>query len=185
MDPAIWDAELVTHGERVASARGEWLKSVQPFWKQAVLQLSGLEVDMSYYQGWAADRALAEVLADGRDRDRTRGSTLSGPQRADVKLTVQGRPAREVLSRGQQKLVAAALVLALLQRLRGERNTPPTLLLDDPAAELDTQRLGALVDLVKALDCQLIVTSLHADLANFGLPERVFHVERGVISSLG
>jgi DNA replication and repair protein RecF len=185
MDPSIWDAELVTHGERVASARGEWLKSVQPFWKQAVLQLSGLEVDMSYYQGWAADRALAEVLADGRDRDRTRGSTLSGPQRADVKLTVQGRPAREVLSRGQQKLVAAALVLALLQRLRGERNTPPTLLLDDPAAELDTQRLGALVDLVKALDCQLIVTSLHADLANFGLPERVFHVERGVISSLG
>ncbi|MBK9253545.1 MAG: DNA replication/repair protein RecF [Proteobacteria bacterium] len=185
MDPAIWDAELVTHGERVASARGEWLKSVQPFWKQAVLQLSGLEVDMSYYQGWAADRALAEVLADGRDRDRTRGSTLSGPQRADVKLTVQGRPAREVLSRGQQKLVAAALVLALLQRLRGERNTPPTLLLDDPAAELDTQRLGALVDLVKALDCQLIVTSLHADLANFGLPERVFHVERGVVSSLG
>ena len=185
MDPSIWDAELVTHGERVASARGEWLKSVQPFWKQAVLQLSGLEVDMSYYQGWAADRALADVLADGRDRDRTRGSTLSGPQRADVKLTVQGRPAREVLSRGQQKLVAAALVLALLQRLRGERNTPPTLLLDDPAAELDTQRLGALVDLVKALDCQLIVTSLHADLANFGLPERVFHVERGVISSLG
>jgi DNA replication and repair protein RecF len=185
MDPSIWDAELVTHGERVASARGEWLKSVQPFWKQAVLQLSGLEVDMCYYQGWAADRALAEVLADGRDRDRTRGSTLSGPQRADVKLTVQGRPAREVLSRGQQKLVAAALVLALLQRLRGERNTPPTLLLDDPAAELDTQRLGALVDLVKALDCQLIVTSLHADLANFGLPERVFHVERGVVSSLG
>lgn len=185
MDPSVWDAELVTQGERVALARGEWLKSVQPFWKQAVQQLSGLEVEMSYYQGWAADRALAEVLVDGRDRDRARGSTLSGPQRADVKLSVQGRPAREVLSRGQQKLVAAALVLALLQRLRGGRSTPPTLLLDDPAAELDTQRLGALVDLVKALDCQLIVTSLHADLANFGLPERVFHVERGVVSSFG
>ena len=99
--------------------------------------------------------------------------------------TVQGRPAREVLSRGQQKLVASALVLALLQRLRAERSTPPTLLLDDPAAELDSQRLGALVDLVKALNCQLIVTSLHADLANFGIPERVFHVERGVVTTLG
>jgi DNA replication and repair protein RecF len=128
---------------------------------------------------------LADVLVEGRERDRTRGSTLSGPQRADVKLTVQGRPAREVLSRGQQKLVAAALVLALLQRLRGERTTPPTLLLDDPAAELDSQRLGALVELVKALDCQLIVTSLHADLANFGLPERVFHVEQGAVKSFG
>lgn len=140
---------------------------------------------MSYYQGWAADRPFADVLMEGRERDRVRGSTLCGPQRADVKLTVQGRPAREVLSRGQQKLVAAALVLALLQRLRGERSTPPTLLLDDPAAELDTQRLGALVELVKALNCQLIVTSLHADLSSFGIPERVFHVERGAVTSLG
>lgn len=185
MDPAAWDAELVVQGERVATARGDWLRSVQPFWQQAVLRLSGLEVEMSYYRGWAADRPLTEVLAEGRERDRARGSTLSGPQRADVRLTVQGRPAREVLSRGQQKLVAAALVLALLQRLRGERTTPPTLLLDDPAAELDSQRLGALVDLVKALNCQLIITSLHADLANFGIPERVFHVERGVVTQLG
>jgi DNA replication and repair protein RecF len=185
MDPTVWDTELVTQGERVATARGEWLRSVLPFWQEAVLRLSGLEVGMTYYQGWAADRAFAEVLVDGRERDRARGSTLSGPQRADVKLTVQGRPAREVLSRGQQKLVASALVLALLQRLGGERSTPPTLLLDDPAAELDSQRLGALVELVKALNCQLIVTSLHADLSNFGIPERVFHVERGAVTSLG
>lgn len=184
-DPSTWDPELVAQGERVAAARGEWLRSVQPFWQQAVMQLSGLEVEMSYFQGWAADRSLAEVLADGRERDRARGSTLSGPQRADVRLTVQGRPAREVLSRGQQKLVAAALVLALLQRLRGERSSPPTLLLDDPAAELDAERLSALVALVKALECQLIVTSLHADLANFGIPERVFHVERGMVRTLG
>jgi recombinational DNA repair ATPase RecF len=81
--------------------------------------------------------------------------------------------------------VAAALVLALLQRLRDERSTPPTLLLDDPAAELDSQRLGALVGLVKALRCQLIITSLHADLANFGIPERVFHVERGIVTPVG
>jgi DNA replication and repair protein RecF len=184
MDSSVWDSELVLQGERVAAARGEWLKTVQPFWQEAVLRLSGLEVEMSYYQGWAADRYLAEVLEDGRDRDRARGSTLSGPQRADVRLTVQGRPAREVLSRGQQKLVAAALVLALLQRLRDEHSTPPTLLLDDPAAELDSQRLGALVELVRALRCQLIVTSLHADLANFGTPERVFHVEQGVVTAV-
>jgi DNA replication and repair protein RecF len=185
MDPTTWEPELVAQGEKIALARAEWLKSVHPFWQEAVLRLSGLRVDMGYYQGWAADRTLAEVLAEGRERDRVRGSTLTGPQRADVKLTVEGRPAREVLSRGQQKLVAAALVLALLQRLRDDHSTPPTLLLDDPAAELDTQRLGALVEMVKGLNCQLIVTSLHADLSNFGIPERVFHVERGVVTSLG
>jgi DNA replication and repair protein RecF len=185
MDPTAWNAELVLHGEAVAAMRGEWLRSVQPFWKEAVQRLSGLEVGMSYRRGWAADREFVEVLSEGLERDRARGSTLSGPQRADVLLTVQGRAAREVLSRGQQKLVAAALVLALLQRLQSTRATPPTLLLDDPAAELDSHRLSALVELVKDLRCQLIVTSLHADLAIFGIPERAFHVERGVVTSMG
>jgi len=183
-DPTPWNADLVQQGETVAAMRGHWLESVRPFWKEAVQRLSGLDVEMSYYRGWAADRQLAAVLADGLERDRVRGSTLSGPQRADVHLRVQGRAAREVLSRGQQKLVAAALVLALLQRLQGQAGSPPTLLLDDPAAELDTNRLAALVHLVKDLRCQLIVTSLHADLASFGVPERVFHVEQGAVQRL-
>ena len=184
LNPAPWDAEVAQQGEAVAALRGQWLDSVLPYWREVVQRLSGLEVDMSYYRGWTADHSLAQALAEGADRDRARGNTLAGPQRADVRLRVQGRAAKEVLSRGQQKLVAAALVLALLQRLRARQVHAPTLLLDDPAAELDAHRLGALVDLVKELRCQLIVTSLHADLANFGVPERVFHVERGAVQRL-
>ena len=183
-DPSPWNAELVEQGEAVARLRGAWLQSVLPFWQEVVQRLSSLPVEMHYYQGWSAERSLAEVLSEGLERDRARGSTLSGPQRADVQLRLQGRPAREVLSRGQQKLVAASMVLALMQRLRGERPTPPTLLLDDPAAELDSFRLGALVDLVKGLHCQLIVTSLHADLGSFGAPDRMFHVEQGVVNRI-
>ena len=81
----------------------------------------------------------------GWDRDRERGAPQAGPQRADVLLRLGGKAARESLSRGQQKLVAAAMVLALLQRLRDQQATPPTLLLDDPAAELDQDRLASLV----------------------------------------
>jgi recombinational DNA repair ATPase RecF len=76
------------------------------------------------------------------------------------------------------------MVLALLRRLRELQTTPPTLLLDDPAAELDTQRLASLVQLVAELDCQLIITSLDPDLGIFGKPERVFHVERGAVQRL-
>jgi recombinational DNA repair ATPase RecF len=73
------------------------------------------------------------------------------------------------------------MVLALLQRLRAQQPTPPTLLLDDPAAELDKHRLGLLVDLVRQLDCQLIVTSLDSTLALFGAPDQWFHVEHGLV----
>jgi len=70
----------------------------------------------------------------------------------------------------------------MLQKVRVGHSTPPTLLLDDPAAELDAHRLSLLVELVKELDCQLIVTSLSPDLDLFGAPERVFHVEQGRVS---
>ena len=183
-DPGIWDAELAEHGRAVADLRAAWLESLRPFWQQAVQRLSGLDIQLGYAQGWSQERTLAEALAEGRDRDRERGSTLSGPHRADVPLRLNGASARDVLSRGQQKLVSAALVLALLSRLRSQEGRRPTLLLDDPAAELDPQRLAGLVELVRELDCQLVITSLAPDLKLFGQPERVFHVEQGRLHEL-
>lgn len=182
-DPRTWDAELVLRGEEVALARGRWFEAVKEVLVAAIERLAGIQVEISYFRGWAADREYGEVLEQGLERDRNRGSTLAGPQRADVVLKVGGKPARESLSRGQQKLVASAMVLAMLQKVRAGHSIPPTLLLDDPAAELDAQRLGLLVELVKELDCQLIVTSLSPDLNLFGVPERVFHVEQGRVSA--
>jgi DNA replication and repair protein RecF len=180
-DPKVWDGELVLHGESVARQRGEWFETIKPYLNETIHRLSGLDVELGYFRGWAADRSLAEALAEGLERDRARGSTLTGPQRADISLKVGGKAARESLSRGQQKLVASSMVLALLQRLREEAGPPPTLLLDDPAAELDTDRLGRLVDLVGELSCQLIVTSLDPALRLFGQPDHMFHVEQGVV----
>ncbi len=183
-EPSPWDGEIAIHGEQVALLRSQWFESVRPYLTEAVQRLSGLELEWSYHRGWSAERSLAESLREGLERDRTRGSTLSGPQRADVHLRVAGKAAKESLSRGQQKLVAAAMVLALLRRLRELQTTPPTLLLDDPAAELDSRRLASLVQLVAELDCQLVITSLNPDLHIFGQPERVFHVEHGAVQRL-
>jgi DNA replication and repair protein RecF len=184
LDPRPWEADLIAHGERVAELRGEWFEGLRPYWQAAIKRLSGLDLDLSYYRGWSVERDLADVLAEGWARDRERGATQAGPQRADVLLRLGGKAARESLSRGQQKLVAAAMVLALLQRLRDQQVTPPTLLLDDPAAELDAHRLAALVELVTELNCQLLITSLSPDQRIFGQPERVFHVEHGAVQGV-
>jgi DNA replication and repair protein RecF len=183
-DPRPWDAELALHGEQVAAFRERWLVTLRPHLEESIRRLVGLEVEWSYFRGWSTERSLADSLGENLERDRARGSTHAGPQRADVVLKVGGRVARESLSRGQQKLVAAAMVLALLRQLREGQGTPPTLLLDDPAAELDADRLGALVELVRDLRCQLIITSLDPDLALFGHPENMFHVEQGRVQTI-
>ena len=175
----IWDSELVRLGELIAAARGRFMEELLPYWRESVAALSGLEPELHYFKGWAQDVSLAEALVASRVRDETKRITHPGPHRADVLIRLKGRPAREVLSRGQQKLVAVAMTLAQLHLVQSATQTTPTLLLDDPAAELDGAHLRRFIDQVLRLRSQLVLTSLHPDSQLFGKPDCVFHVEQG------
>jgi DNA replication and repair protein RecF len=179
-----WNAELIRYGELLAESRRLAVDALQGSWQATVTELAGLGVELGYYRGWAAEWSLAEALERSLARDRERGMSGVGPHRADLILRVQGRPAREVLSRGQQKLVAVALTLAQLEMLQAAIGLQPTLLLDDPAAELDAGRLAAVLDRCKRFAGQLIVTSLASEFRLLGVPDRVFHVEHGGVSQL-
>jgi DNA replication and repair protein RecF len=149
-----------------------------------VAALSGLPVELHYLRGWSQEHSLREALVASRGRDEARHLTHAGPHRADVAVRLHGKPAREVLSRGQQKLVAVAMTLAELRFLQATTETTPTLLLDDPAAELDGEHLERFIRQVSRLRSQLVVTSLHPESRLFGAPERTFHVEQGRVQSV-
>lgn len=174
-----WDAELARLGEQIAESRRVFVEQLQPYWRDAVAALSGLDVQLHYTRGWSAETPLLESLATSRARDEARHLTHSGPHRADVAVRMDGRPAREVLSRGQQKLVAVAMTVAQLRLLKDLTGTTPTLLLDDPAAELDTERLRRFIEQVLLLRSQLVVTSLTSESRLFGVPDATFNVAQG------
>jgi DNA replication and repair protein RecF len=176
---SIWDRELARLGESIAEPRGRILRQLEPYWQDAVAALCGLPVELHYLRGWSQEHSLEEALIASRARDEARHLTHAGPHRADVAVRLYGRPAREVLSRGQQKLVAVAMTLAQLRFLQATTETTPTLLLDDPAAELDGEHLERFIAQVSQLRSQLVVTSLHAESRLFGSPARAFHVEHG------
>jgi DNA replication and repair protein RecF len=89
-----------------------------------------------------------------------------------------------VLSRGQQKLVAVAMTIAQLRLLQDLQQVTPTLLLDDPAAELDGERLRRFIDEVTSLRCQLVVTSLESKSRLFGAPESTFYMDAGRVQPI-
>jgi DNA replication and repair protein RecF len=187
LDPpqaSAWDPEVARLGEAIAESRRRFITQLQSDWQDAVVALSGLDVELHYVQGWSPEETLLEALGTTRARDELRRLTHAGPHRGDVALRLHGRPAREVLSRGQQKLVAVAMTVAQLRLLRDLTGTVPTLLLDDPAAELDGERLERFIEQVARLRCQLVVTSLHAESRLFGPPERTFHMEDGRVQSV-
>ena len=179
---AVWDVEVAQLGEKLAQSRRRMLMDLQPHWQETVSALAGLNLELGYFQGWARDTSLMQALQGSRERDLARGSTHAGPHRGDVLLKLDGKLAREILSRGQQKLAASAMILAQLRLLAGILPEPPTLLLDDPAAELDPERLGRFLEQVAPLRCQLVLTSVTSGRQPFGPPDRMFHVEQGRVA---
>ncbi len=181
---SVWDADLAKVGAAITEARQRLMERLQPYWHAAVISLSGLEVELHYLRGWSQEHTLVEALAASRATDELRRQTHAGPHRADIAVRLHGRPARDVLSRGQQKLVAVAMTVAQLRLLQDVTQMSPTLLLDDPAAELDGERLQRFIDEVTSLRCQLVVTSLHPESRLFGTPENVFRMEAGRVEPI-
>jgi DNA replication and repair protein RecF len=176
---AGWDREFTEAGLKVHEARLRVLDIVRPVLGDIGAALLGCVVDVEYQQGWNADLSLADALADGMERDRQLGGTQNGPHRADLKLKYDDRRARRLVSRGQQKLLACALILAATELVQSHIEQPLLLLLDDPAAELDNDSQTRLMAAVVALGCQVIATSLDADVVLFPETPKTFHVEQG------
>lgn len=184
LDIDAWDTELIRSGEEMTLARRRTLDRLLPRLSETFERFGGLDVSASFTTGWAADVSLAASLAAHTDRDRARGTTTSGPHRADVMLRRQHRVARETLSRGQQKLTAVAMIISQLQLLQAELQLRAVLLLDDPAAELDEKNLHRLFEELASLRCQMIATSLTPETALFQAPKATFHVEQGRVIQL-
>jgi DNA replication and repair protein RecF len=177
----LWERTLAAEGERLDQYRRETVLALQEPVGQVAATLLGMEIGIEYRPGHPQGQGLAEALASHRARDRKAGMTQVGPHRADLYLKLDDHKARGWVSRGQQKLLAASLVLgqaALLAPLWGDRGV---LLIDDPAAELDRSRCEALLALIAQSPFQVFVTALD-DQALPGLQaDARFHVEQGKV----
>jgi DNA replication and repair protein RecF len=176
---AGWDKELAETGLEVHEARCRALEISRPAIEAVGAALLGSTVSFEYQRGWPADKSLLEALATAGDRELQFGSTQTGPHRADLRLTYDERQARKRVSRGQQKLLACALIVAAVEVVQKHLERPLLLLLDDPAAELDAESLGRLMSSITKLDCQVVATALAADTSLFPQSPRLFHVEQG------
>ncbi len=183
-DAGLWDAELTRHGEPLTAARARLIEALEPVWAETLSALGAVTATLRFYRGWSGSVPLLDSLSEHLERDRDRGSTLLGPHHFDVWLRVEGHPARDTVSRGQQKLLGAAMALAMARLISGRLGQAPALLLDDPAAELDAAHTQAVLAVASALGGQQIVTALRSEPARLGVPDRVFHVERGVVKTV-
>jgi DNA replication and repair protein RecF len=180
---SAWDADLVRLGSWIDEARGRYVERLLSEARAIAESLLGMELGLSYRSGWTRDVTFEEALAASWSHDQEAGTTQVGPQRAEIGIRLNGAGVKDRISRGQQKLLASSLLLAQLQLLPRLDASRPTLLLDDPAAELDADRLLGLIREVSTQSLQLIVTSLRAEFSAFGSPGRRYAMNSGGIAA--
>jgi DNA replication and repair protein RecF len=176
------ESVLVAAGKEMTRMRIQYTHELSGHLEALIPELSPRmgQVSIEYRQGWSAGE-LEDVLREQRTRDLERGSTQSGPHRADLSIAVDAHAVRDAVSRGEQKILATALVLAQARR-QCESGRSPVLLLDDLASEFDKWHFRAALEVGKAMGVQMWITGVEA--FDPGAPHARFHVERGTVRKM-
>jgi DNA replication and repair protein RecF len=181
---AAWDGDLVRYGESLSTARSHYVELLTEHATGIARQLLGMELSISYRAGWTRGMSLADALLQSWTHDQESGVTQVGPHRAELHIRLNGLAVKDRISRGQQKLLAAALLMAQVKLFPQDSPVRPSLLLDDPAAELDNERLTGLISEISAQSVQLIVTTLHPEFSEFGTPGLQYRIDQGIVRAV-
>jgi DNA replication and repair protein RecF len=187
-----WNAELVGSGAEVHGCRERHLDHLRGHFGAAVAALLGpMDWSLELARGWTAGKTLEEALAEHYEQDARAGKTVPGPHRAELRLKLDGHSAKRQVSRGQQKLLIAALLLAQARLVLERTGLCPVLLVDDFPAELGPPFQQALIAALLDYPGQCFVTSIEFAPALARVRENrdgndpenaVFHVEHGSVS---
>jgi DNA replication and repair protein RecF len=181
-----FEHELAGHAVTLVAKRAIGIAELGEFFRKAHARL----VPDSETAGlvYAPDSAAATreefvaLLAKCRPRDTLLKSTERGPHRDDMELLLNGRPARQFASEGQQRCLVIALRLAQAAYFKAKGGITPVLLCDDVLGELDPVRRERFWASLEH-DPQVIATgtSLPADAGAW----QVLNVESGAVKSEG
>lgn len=133
-----WDDELAQTAAVVQKARDAYAASL-------AAAFAGI-VERHAYRVRDLQMIYRPSVLPARRADELRARvTLAGPQRDQLDFVAAGRPAAEVLSGGEQKMVVLFLKFAKLDLFRARFDEPALFLLDDVDAELDLEILEQLL----------------------------------------
>ena len=150
-DPALIDSftrELVANGEQLITARRQLVDKLSPIIRLAYRKIAAKPENANITYAPSVREDLAVSLAKSRPREQRYRTTLVGPHRDELKLTLDGQSAVQYASEGQKRTFAIALKIAQAEYLGGIHGSPPILLIDDVMGELDAGRRAGLMPLI-------------------------------------
>jgi DNA replication and repair protein RecF len=159
-----WDRAFLEAAQAVEALRRAYWSVFEPMVIDCISQfLPGLSWRLAYLPGWPVEEGLDGALRGRFVRDCALGHTSVGPHRADLDIFIGEQPAKQVLSRGQTKLLICALLMARARVLFEQKGRSCVFLIDDADAELDSGALDRLFEGLQGLGVQWVATSVRPE----------------------
>ena len=174
---------LIEHGDYICATRGRVVQLLEPLANAAQKGVSGMDEQLTVAYISGSDGGMREALTTTAESERRQRQTLAGPHRDDLKLAINGMPAADFASEGQQRTIALALKLAQGEALKAEAGKTPVYLLDDIFGELDPARRNALMDYLPAGAQKFITTTTVDWMVGDWDPWPIFEVSAGGVKS--
>lgn len=162
----VWTERLAEVGAEIEALRLRALERVRALAESAYHEIAGAEatarkLGLNLRSESREPQLLANALAASQQEEQARGTTVVGPHRDDLLLSLGGSSAQAFGSRGEARTVALALKVAEFRLLAAKHAEDPVLLLDDFTAELDADRRRYLLNLMEATS-QTIISGTEA-----------------------
>jgi len=182
-----WTQGLIESGLALHQLRVEYTEQLIPHILDLLGHLFPIKaVIFKYESGWNSQHTYEDQLAQSVERDQSLGYTQWGPHKSDLRITINNIPAKDILSRGQQKLFVCAMILARGALLQRRTNKRLIYLVDDLPAELDSTNRCSLITLLSKQQAQIFVTATEDKRWDDFLtsnPIKLFHVEHGNVTA--
>lgn len=158
-----FDISLSKLGYDIYRMRKEFIRQLAQAAGQYYRNISGGREKLTFVYKYCADsrQGIAEKLRRSRQRDMVLGHTGQGVHKEDIEIFLDGRPAKEYASQGQQRSIVVAMKLAESDIMQSVTGTAPAVLLDDVLSELDGLRQDYLLNHIGGR--QVFITSCHLD----------------------
>ena len=158
-----WTTQLLTYAEQVSAHQAQAVETVNQKLSehsQSIVHNQG-RLSLRFHPGHPETQTLAEALNLARSKELALGYTIAGPHKADFTCWDQNEHSVfNNYSQGQLKRVAYCLKLMQCLLINEENPEPAVMLLDDLGAEIDSEGQAIVLDTLKNLGCQTIVTAL-------------------------
>jgi DNA replication and repair protein RecF len=118
------------------------------------------KVNIEFFSGWDKENELYELLVQNQKKDSFSKTTTRGPHKADIKILIKGMDAKQILSRGEQKILSILWCCSQNEVLRKKYNIDATLIIDDIKSELDNATFEVFLNLLNFLDNQVIFSCI-------------------------